>query len=59
MRVSSSLPIYVAAAELTNYKKRNSLKHPHRKPHINHSLLSLLKGDKKHNIRPIFFTLTK
>jgi len=46
MRVPSSLPIYVAAAELTNYKneKRNSLKHPRRKPHINHSLLSLLNG---------------
>jgi len=47
MRVPSSLAIYVAAAELTNYKKHNPLRHPRRKPHINHSLLSLLKGELK------------
>jgi len=47
MRIPSLLAIYVAAAGLTNYKKHNPLKHPLKRPHINHSLLSLFNGELK------------
>jgi hypothetical protein len=32
IKVPSSLPIFVAAAELANHKQHDSLKHPRRKP---------------------------
>jgi len=44
MRVPSSLAINTAAAELTNHKKHDSLRHPRRKLRIYHSLLSLADG---------------
>jgi len=44
MRVPSSLAINTAAAELTNHRKHDSLRHPRRRPRIYHSLLSLTDG---------------
>ena len=50
MRVPSSLAIYVAAAELTNYTQRNSFRHPRRKPPHKSLPPQLAQwGNKKHD----------